>query len=71
MRDDLEQAYHNATGSCLEAMIAMHCFCWKEAIDELNRANRFIEDGQRKAEAKLRRDMRSTRAYITSPPPIS
>lgn len=68
MKDDLEQAYHNAAGCCLEAMVAMRRFAGTEAIDELNRAIRFIEHGRRKAEEKRRQELRAPRAYVEPPP---
>lgn len=68
-RDDLEQAFHYATGSCLEAMWAMRRLDSATAIEELQRAIRFIENGRRTANEKLRRERAANRIPIAAPVP--
>ena len=69
MLSKTEQAYHYASGQCLDAMQSLRRFSGAEAIESLKAAIRAIEDEQRRArrEDRTRMDRIPSAAPFPSP----
>ena len=58
--DKTEQAYRSAEGCCIFALVVLRRLSGKEAIEELQRAIRTIEDEQRRSQRESRIAVRCT-----------